>query len=159
MLVQFKITIRDEHTRCEVACAKLLRVVRESDFTTALFEAETLAHVVSLEEDASKIASKPEPSTQMGMHLDSTLTLQTKKRYISRMPTDPESVRTKYIVMTNLWLLAQLRQPGRQLCAEPQNGYLKRFSRGIIVDRYVLYEETNRRRDSGCTHLVSLYGI
>ena len=54
----------------------------------------------------------------MGMHLESTLTLQTKKRYISRIPTDPESLRTKYRVMTNLWLLAQLRQPGRQLYAD-----------------------------------------
>ena len=34
------------------------------------------------------------------------------------MPTDPESLRTKYRVMTNIWLLAQLRQPGRQLYAD-----------------------------------------
>ena len=34
------------------------------------------------------------------------------------MPTDLESLRTKYRVMTNLWLLAQLRQPGRQLYAD-----------------------------------------
>ena len=31
------------------------------------------------------------------------------------MPADPESSRTKYRVTTNLWLLAQHRQPGRQL--------------------------------------------
>ena len=71
-----------------------------------------------LEEEREQIASKPELPTEMEMHLDSTLTLQTKKRYISRMPTDPESLRTKYRVMTNLWLLAQLRQPGRQLHAD-----------------------------------------
>ena len=58
-----------------------------------VIEAETLAHVVSSEEQREQIASKPEPPTQMGMHLDSTLTLQTKRRYISRMPTDPESLR------------------------------------------------------------------
>ena len=81
-------------------------------------EAETLAHVVSLEEERVQIASKQELPPQMRMHLDSTLTLQTKKRYISRTPTDPESLRTKYRVMTNLWLLAQLRQPGRQLYAD-----------------------------------------
>ena len=101
-----------------------------------VIEAETLAqmvleeehiHIASkpelstqmvLEEEHIHIASKPELPTQMGMHLDSTFTLQTKKRYISRMPTDPESLRTKYKVMTNLWLLAQLRQPGRQLLAD-----------------------------------------
>ena len=71
-----------------------------------------------LEEEREQMASKREPPTQMGLHLDSTLTLQTKKRYLSHMPTDPESLRTKYRVMTNLWLLAQIRQPGRQLYAD-----------------------------------------
>ena len=75
------------------------------------------------------------------------------------MPTDPESLRTNHRVMTNLWLLAQLRQPGRQLCAALTMDTFNVFSRGIIVDRYVLYEEAKRRRDSGCTHVVSLYGI
>ena len=83
-----------------------------------VIEAETLAHVVSLEEERVQIASKPELPTQVEMRLDSTLTLQTKKRYISRMPTDAESLRTEYRVMTNLRLLAQLRQPGRQLYAD-----------------------------------------
>ena len=83
-----------------------------------VIEAETLAHVVSREEEREQMAFKPEPPAQMGLHLDSTLTLLTKKRYLSRLPTDPETLRTKYRVMTNLWLLAQLRQPGRQLYAD-----------------------------------------
>ena len=41
--------------------------------------AETLAHVVSLEEEREQMALKPEPPTQMRLHLDSTLTLLTKK--------------------------------------------------------------------------------
>ena len=73
----------------------------EERLHNGVIEAETLAHVVSLEQERVKIASKPELSTQMRMHLDSTLTLQTKKRYNSRMPTDPESLRTKYRVMTS----------------------------------------------------------
>ena len=60
----------------------------EERLHNGVIEAETLAHVVSLEEEREQIASKPEPPTQMGMHLDSTLTMQTKNRYISRMPTD-----------------------------------------------------------------------
>ena len=55
---------------------------------------------VSVEEEREQIASKPEPSTQMGLHLDSTLTLQTKKKYISRVPTDPESFST-YEIQTD----------------------------------------------------------
>ena len=66
----------------------------KSDYINRVFVVETLAHVVSLEEEQERIASKPEPSTQVEMHLDSTLTLQTMKRYISRMPTDPEASRT-----------------------------------------------------------------
>ena len=106
-------------------------------------EAETLAHVVSLEEERVQIASKPELPTQVEMHLDSTLTLQTKKRYISRMPTDAESVRTKYRVLTDLRLLAQLRQPGRQLYADLTERHIQRFSRGIIVDRQLCHEKAD----------------
>ena len=67
----------------------------EERLHNGVIEAETLAHVASLEEERVQIASKPELPTQMVMHLASTLTLQTKKRYISRMPTDPDSLRTK----------------------------------------------------------------
>ena len=77
-------------------------------------------------------------STQMGMHLDSTLTLQTRKRYISRMRTDPESSRTKYRVMTNLWLLAQLRQPGRQLSADTFNDCLEEL---LSTDNFLTKRE------------------
>ena len=90
----------------------------EERLHNGVIEAETLAHVVSLEEEREQMALKLEPPTQMGLHLDSTLTLLTKKRYLSRMPTDLESSRTKDRVMTHLWLLAQLRQPGRQLYAD-----------------------------------------
>ena len=97
-----------------------------------VIEAGTLAHVVSLEEEREQMASKPEPPTQMGLHLDSTMTLQTKKRYISRMPTDPESLSTKYRVMSNLWLLAQLRQPGRQHYADLTRNTFKVFLEELL---------------------------
>ena len=42
----------------------------EERLHNGVIESETLAHVVSLEEERKQIASKPEPSTQMGMHLD-----------------------------------------------------------------------------------------
>ena len=83
----------------------------EERLHNGIIEAETLAHVVSLADEREQIASKPEPPFQMGMHLDATLSLQTKKKYMSTMPTNTESLRTKYRIMTNLWLLAQLRQP------------------------------------------------
>ena len=81
-------------------------------------EAETLAHVVSLADEKKQRASRPEPAKQLGLHLDSTLTVQTKRRYMASMPQNTESLRAKYEVLTNLWLLAQSRQPGRKLYAD-----------------------------------------
>ena len=37
---------------------------------------------------------------------------------MSVVPSDAESLRMKYQVLANLWLVAQLRQPGRALCAD-----------------------------------------
>ena len=75
-----------------------------------------LAHVISLqEEEERQRAQKTEPSRQMGLHLDATLTIQTRRRYVSSAPTTTEDLRDKYTIMTNMWLLAQMRQPGRHL--------------------------------------------
>ena len=43
-----------------------------------IIEAEALVHVVSLADEREQIASKPEPPFYVGMHLDLTLSLQTK---------------------------------------------------------------------------------
>ena len=110
----------------------------EERLHNGVLEAGTLAHVVSQEEEREQMASKPEPPTQMGLHLDSTLTLQTKKRYLSRMPTDPESLRTKYRLMTNLWLLAQLRQPGHQLYADLTKDTFNDFFEELVSTDNVL---------------------
>ena len=48
--------------------------------------------------------------------LVANLTLQTRRRFISSMPRTAEQLRTKYQVLSNMWLLAKLRQPGRSLC-------------------------------------------
>ena len=126
----------------------------EERLHNGVIEAETLAHVVSLEEERERMASKPEPPTQMGLHLDSTLSLQTQKRYLSRMPTDSESLRTKYRVMTNLWLLAQLRQPDHQPYAD-----LSKDTFGGILEELLSTDHFLLKRDLGCTHLGSLHGL
>ena len=76
-------------------CHYKVTTSRSKATTQRVIEAETLAHIVSSEEEREQMASKPEPPTQMGLHLHSTLTLQTKKRYLSRVRTDPESLRAK----------------------------------------------------------------
>ena len=60
-------------------------------------------------------AQKPEPVRTLGINLESSLTIQTRRRYVSAMPSNFEELRTKYKVITNMWLLAQMRQPGRHM--------------------------------------------
>ena len=88
--------------------------------------AETLCHVVSVREQEEQESKKPDTQRHMSLHLDGQLTIQTKCRFLSTMPSNPKEVRVKYKIMTNCWLLAQMRQPGRHLYAD--------FTRMTFVD-------------------------
>ena len=90
----------------------------EEKLSDGQLTAETLAHVVSLQEELDQKAKHPEPTRQLGLHLDSSLTIQTKRRYMSHMPSSTEQLRQKYKVMTHMWLLAQMRQPTRPLYSD-----------------------------------------
>ena len=52
------------------------------------------------------------------MHLNATLTIQTRRRYTSSLPKNLEELRQKYDVLSNCWLLGQQRQPGRALYSD-----------------------------------------
>ena len=82
----------------------------EESLHDGTIQAQTLSHVVSIAEEQKQRAGRPELPKQPGLHLDSTLTSQTKRRYMSSMPANTEALRTKYEVLTNLWLLAQSRK-------------------------------------------------
>ena len=90
----------------------------EEKLADGLLYPETPAQVISLAEENKQKALKPEVSRQMGLHLDNTLTIQTKRRFLSSMPATIEERRNKYQVVSHLWLLAQLRQPTRPLHAD-----------------------------------------
>ena len=76
-------------------------------------KAEPLSHVVSLFEEEQQELKKPEPAQQYNLQLDSRLTITTRRRHLSTEPADEKGLRMKYAVLTNLWLLAQMRQLGR----------------------------------------------
>ena len=99
------------------ASTELLRSFEESLHDGTL-QAEPLAHVVSIAEEQTQRAVGPGPPTEFGLHLDSTLTVQTKRPYMSSMPSNTKALCTKYEVLTNRWLLAQSRQPGRKMYAD-----------------------------------------
>ena len=50
-----------------------------------------------------------------GDHLDSSSSIQTQRRYMSKMPANIEELRTEHKVMANIFLLANMRQPSRNL--------------------------------------------
>ena len=81
-------------------------------------KAVTLAHVVSAKEQELQDEARPEPSEQMGLRLDSTITFQTKRRCMSTMPSSTEELRQKYRIMSNCWLQAQVQQPVRSLFSD-----------------------------------------
>ena len=114
----------------------------EESLHDGTIQAETLSHVVSIAEEQKQRASRPEPPKQLGLHLDSTLTVQTKRRYMSSMPATTEALRTKYEVLTNLWLLGQSRQPGRKMYADfTENTWPKFLKELLNEDNFGLQRE------------------
>ena len=79
---------------------------------------ETLAQVVSFEEEEAHEKVKPEQPKQLHLTLDANLTVQTRRRYLSSMPRSVEELRKKYVVMTHMCLLAKMRQPSRAMYAD-----------------------------------------
>ena len=66
----------------------------------------------------SDTPKKTEHARQYNLQLDSKLTLTTKRRHLSTEPADEKGLRLKFAILTNLWLLGQMRQPGRTVCQD-----------------------------------------
>ena len=77
-------------------------------------KAEPLSMVVSAFEEELQDRSKPDPIRQYGLSLDAKLTI-TKRQHVSTEPVDEKALRDKYDIMTNMWPLAQMKQPGRSI--------------------------------------------
>ena len=66
---------------------------------------------------------KPEIPHQYGIHLDSKLTSQTRRRYTSTESSNIEELRAKSRVMSHVSLLVQFHQPRRALIGDlPEEG-------------------------------------
>ena len=68
-----------------------------------------------LPEEEKHANSKAELSRELGVHFGSSLAIERRWRYISSMPNSMDDLRTNFSVMSNMWLLAHLRQPGPPL--------------------------------------------
>ena len=109
----------------------------EESLHDGTLQAETPAHVVSIAEEQKQRAGRPEFPKQLELHLDSTLTVQTKRRDMSSMLANTEALPTKNEVLTNLWLL-----PGRKMYADfTENTWPKFLEELLIEDNFGLQRD------------------
>ena len=109
-------------------------------------KAEPLSHVVSLFEEEQQDMKKPDPSRQYNLQLDSKLTITTKRRRVSSEPTDEKGLRQKFSITTNLWLLAQMRQPGRSIHVDLDRCTFSDFLDTLLdKDNYYFYKKVDGR--------------
>ena len=94
--------------------------------------AESLDQVINLAEAEEQGRSKLDPPKQFGIHLDSKLALQTRRRCTGSAPKNTEELRAKYEVMSNMWLLAQRRQLGRSLFSDLQPTTFQRILKQLL---------------------------
>ena len=112
--------------------------------------------VVSQEETYTQHCQEPDFARQCGMHLDGKLALQAPRRFRSTDRIDVEQLRAKYTALENMWLLGQLRQPGRAIFKDLTRGTVENFLK-IPPERTQLPLQERSRREALCaTLLVSL---
>ena len=64
---------------------------------------------------ASRCTKARRQQRPYNLQLDSKLPISTKRRHTNTEPTDEIGPRTKDSIMPNLWLFAQIKQPGRSI--------------------------------------------
>ena len=85
----------------------------------------------------------------MGLRLDNSLTVQTKRRFLSSTPATIAELRNKYQVMSHMWLLAQMRQPTRPLYGDlTETTFGKFLNESLSVKNFLL------ERDIAGTKLI-----
>ena len=90
------------HPRSNTANRFTLHASYEEKLVNTTWKAEELTHVLSLQEEEKQKALRLEFARSVGIHLDSSLSIQTQRRYMSKMLANIEELRTKYKVMANI---------------------------------------------------------
>ena len=119
IMVQYKAKYGNDLTEDELPAQAYFEDFQER-LAAGMLRVETLGQVTSQAEAEEQDRTKPEPTRQYGIHLDSRLTLQTRRKYTSAQPKDVEGLWAKYDVVSNLWLL----------CADETTR--KAFVRGLV---------------------------
>ena len=104
----------------------------QEKLAAGMLQAEPLDQVISQAEAEEQDRKEPDPPRQYGMHLNATLTIQTRRRYTSSLPKNLEELRQKYDVLSNCWLLGQQRQPGRALYSDVDSSTFPRILKELL---------------------------
>ena len=107
-----------EHLHDTVLPAQSYVETFEEMLSDGNLRAESLNQVVSVAEQEEQEKKKAEPQRRMSLHLDGQLSIQTKRRFVTSVPTTPEQLRLKKKGRANCWLMGQMRQPGRHLFSD-----------------------------------------
>ena len=83
---------------------------------------------------------KPEVPKTLRLRLDSTLSLQSRKRYVSVKPSDVEESRNNLDILANMWFLAQLRKPSCNLYLDLSKNRWTDFLRELVTEDNFLFE-------------------
>ena len=115
----------------------------EEGFHDGTLEAMTLAHVVSLADENKQRASRPEPAKKRGLRLHSTVRVHTWRRHMATTPQNTKIPQSQiFDVLTNLWLLAQSRQPGRKLFSDLTESTWPKFLKELLnKDNFALQRD------------------
>ena len=113
----------------------------EQRLTDGTMTAELLSHVLFVAEEKEHKEKRPDRARQVGIHLDSTLTIQTRRRFVSSPPNNTEELRTRYKTTTNLWFLAQMREPGRRLYADLDKDTFMDYADELVSEKNFLLEK------------------
>ena len=92
----------------------------EEKLANTSWKVETLPHVISLQEEDKQKSLRPEPSRSVGIHLDSSLSIQTQRWLLAKMPTNVEEATYKMQINGNHVPPREMRQPSRHLCGDPE---------------------------------------
>ena len=140
---RFQTKTRSEHSRI-IPHQPVFFEAFEETVNEGMHRPETLAQVVSLEEEEAQERTIPEHPKQLHLTLDASLTVQKRRRYLSSMPSSIEELRKKYWVMTHMWLLAKMRQHSRPLYTDLDEKTWNNF-----LEELVNRENFNFRRAGG----------
>ena len=117
VMVHFKSKYGNDLQKEELPAQAYFEEFQEK-LSAGMLQAEPLSQMISQAEAEEQERKKPDPPRQYGLHLNASLTIQTRRRYTSTEPKDIEELRAKYDLLSNCWLLGQQRQPGRSIYAD-----------------------------------------